>query len=97
MNEGNPSSSAERPLVSVIVVNWNTKDLLEDCLASVETHLAQTPHEIIVVDNGSTDGSADLLASRFPRPGSSRTRKTSASDALTIKAWKSRGVICCCS
>ena len=67
MNEGNPSSSAERPLVSVIVVNWNTKDLLEDCLASVETHLAQTPHEIIVVDNGSTDGSADLLASRFPQ------------------------------
>jgi GT2 family glycosyltransferase len=51
----------------VIVVNWNTRDLLADCLASVETHLSGTPHEMIVVDNGSTDGSAAFVASRFPR------------------------------
>lgn len=66
MNEANPSSSAGRPLVSVVVVNWNTKDLLEDCIASVERHLADTPHEMIVVDNGSTDGSTALVTSRFP-------------------------------
>jgi GT2 family glycosyltransferase len=57
---------AGQPLVSVVVVNWNTKDLLEDCIASAERHLAGTPHEVIVVDNGSTDGSAEFVARRFP-------------------------------
>ena len=54
------------PLLSVVVVNWNTKELLENCLASVETHLGQTRHEIIVVDNGSTDGSQQWLSTHFP-------------------------------
>jgi GT2 family glycosyltransferase len=66
MTDANPPSIAGRPLVSVVVVNWNTKDLLEDCITSVEKHLADTPHEVIVVDNGSTDGSPELIASRFP-------------------------------
>ena len=60
-------SSADRPRVSVIVVNWNTRDLLQDCLASAQQHLAGSAYELIVVDNGSSDGSAELVASRFPR------------------------------
>jgi GT2 family glycosyltransferase len=53
-------------LVSVIVVSWNSRRFLPDCLASIE---AQTHPEVetIVVDNGSVDGSADLVAQRFPR------------------------------
>lgn len=55
----------ESPLVSVIVVSWNSREFLPGCLASVA---AQTwPRvETIVVDNGSSDGSADLVAARFP-------------------------------
>lgn len=51
--------------VSVIVVNWNTRDILDDCLASIarETTL---PHEVIVVDNASTDGSAEMVRTRHP-------------------------------
>jgi GT2 family glycosyltransferase len=67
MSEAKDPESRERRLLSVIVVNWNTKDLLENCLTSVATNLAQAPHEIIVVDNGSTDGSPQWLASRFPQ------------------------------
>lgn len=49
---------------SVIVVNWNGKRYLEECLSAL---LAQTysPHEIILVDNGSSDGSVDFVAERF--------------------------------
>ena len=51
--------------VSVIIVNWNTRDLLRDCLRSV---VAQTraSHEIIVVDNASTDASVAMLRAEFP-------------------------------
>ena len=54
------------PLVSVIVLSWNSRRFLEGCLASVE---AQThPRvELVVVDNASTDGSAGFVAARFPR------------------------------
>ena len=50
---------------SVIIVNWNGKQYLEQCLPSV---LNQTyPHfEVILVDNGSTDGSVELVEHRFP-------------------------------
>jgi GT2 family glycosyltransferase len=48
------------PEVSVIVVSFNALPWLERCLESVRGH------ETIVVDNGSTDGSVDLVRSRFP-------------------------------
>lgn len=54
--------SGMNPRVSVIVVSYNTRDLLRRCLASVEPH-----HQLIVVDNGSSDGSADMVRSEFPR------------------------------
>lgn len=46
--------------VSVIVVSYNTRDLLRECLASIEP-----AHEVIVVDNGSSDGSAEMVRSEF--------------------------------
>lgn len=53
------------PLVSVIVVSWNSRDFLPACLASVK---AQTHPsiELIVVDNGSTDGSGRLVREAHP-------------------------------
>jgi GT2 family glycosyltransferase len=51
--------------VSVIIVNWNTKDLLRDCLSSVYERAGDVDYEIIVVDNASTDGSAEMVKSVF--------------------------------
>ncbi len=53
------------PLVSVIVVNWNGKKYLADCLQSIR---AQTfsDYEVILVDNGSTDGSVEDVQQNFP-------------------------------
>jgi GT2 family glycosyltransferase len=48
--------------VSIIVVSYNAKEHLERCLAAV----ADGPHEVIVVDNASTDGSSELVRERFP-------------------------------
>jgi asparagine synthase (glutamine-hydrolysing) len=54
------------PELSVIIVNWNTCAILRDCLASVEKYLSPHSHETLVVDNGSSDGSADMVAREFP-------------------------------
>jgi GT2 family glycosyltransferase len=51
-------------LISVVVVNWNRKELLRACLASLARQTG-VPREIIVVDNGSSDGSADLAEHEF--------------------------------
>ena len=58
--------TGERDL-SVIVVNWNTRERLRDCLASVEKHLSRLDHEVIVVDNASSDGSPEMVEREFPR------------------------------
>ena len=54
-----------KPIASIIIPNWNGREWLDRCLRSL---LAQTlqPVEIIVVDNGSTDGSAEWLDGAFP-------------------------------
>jgi GT2 family glycosyltransferase len=52
--------------LSIIVVNWNTRELLRKCLNSIETTVHGLAHEIIVVDNASTDGSVAMVQERFP-------------------------------
>lgn len=54
------------PDVSIIIVNWNTSDLLAKCLRCVETTVKQASYEIWVVDNASTDGSPDMVRRDFP-------------------------------
>jgi GT2 family glycosyltransferase len=51
--------------LSIIIVNWNTRDLLRDCLASVQAGLGTLQAEVWVVDNGSTDGSIQMLMDKF--------------------------------
>src|ERR1039457_2164421 len=52
---------------TVVIPNWNGKDLLAKYIPSVRTALAGNPaNQILVVDNGSTDGSADFLRDTFP-------------------------------
>ena len=58
-------TAAAAPAVSVVIVNWNTRDLLRGCLRSIADE-TRAPHEVIVVDNASTDGSAEMAAEEFP-------------------------------
>ena len=55
----------EKPSVTVIVLNWNGKDLTIDCLESLQ-RVNYLNFNILVVDNGSTDGSVELLKEKFP-------------------------------
>lgn len=52
--------------VSVIVVSWNTRELLRRCLQSVEAASTPDEVEVFVVENASSDGSAEMVASEFP-------------------------------
>jgi N-acetylglucosaminyl-diphospho-decaprenol L-rhamnosyltransferase len=51
--------------VSVVIVNWNTKDLLHACLMSLQDNATSVRVETIVVDNASRDGSAEMVARDF--------------------------------
>src|SRR3989344_155939 len=53
--------------LSVIIVNWNTKKLLEDCLLSIYKYTKGITFEVIVVDNGLSDGSQELVKEKFPK------------------------------
>lgn len=55
--------------LSVIVVNWNVRDLLRDCLRSLHEQMLIPPEawEVIVVDNDSSDGSAAMVERDFPQ------------------------------
>jgi GT2 family glycosyltransferase len=53
--------------LSVVIVNFNTRNQLRDCLNSLIPELAPLKHEILIVDNASSDGSVDMLSRDFPR------------------------------
>ncbi|RTL57377.1 MAG: glycosyltransferase [Sphingobacteriales bacterium] len=52
--------------ISVIIVNYNVKYFLEQCLCSVQKALINIKGEVIVIDNFSTDGSIEYLSAKFP-------------------------------
>jgi GT2 family glycosyltransferase len=52
--------------ISIIIVNWNTRQLLLDCIASIYATVHAAAFEIFVVDNGSTDGSVEAVAGKYP-------------------------------
>ncbi|MGA2317671.1 MAG: glycosyltransferase family 2 protein [Thermodesulfobacteriota bacterium] len=57
-------TNQDSPLISVVVLNWNGYQVLDNCLKSLYDQTYQ-PLEIIVVDNASTDGSVDFLKEKF--------------------------------
>ncbi|MEJ7769928.1 MAG: glycosyltransferase, partial [Chitinophagaceae bacterium] len=52
--------------LSIVIVNYNVKYFLEQCLCSVYKAIENIEAEIIVTDNASSDGSIDYLMLRFP-------------------------------
>ncbi|HER19662.1 MAG TPA: glycosyltransferase family 2 protein [Chromatiales bacterium] len=62
----NPSE-IEAVDVSIIVVAWNVKKLLQDCLRSVYEHTHEATFEVVYVDNGSQDGSVEMVRREYPQ------------------------------
>ncbi len=58
--------AARRRTLSVVIVVWNGKKYVLDCLESLKQHCSGIDLEVIVVDNASTDGTPDLVERRFP-------------------------------
>src|SRR3954453_156140 len=63
-----PRTPAPGPIdVSVCIANWNCRELLRACLASLHDQPQGVRLETIVVDNASRDGAADMVATEFPQ------------------------------
>jgi GT2 family glycosyltransferase len=54
------------PRLSICIVNWNTRDLLKDCLQSIYADSESEQWEVIVVDNASVDDSVEMVRVSFP-------------------------------
>lgn len=52
--------------LSIVVLTWNTRDLTAACLRALRRDTPRATREIVVVDNGSEDGTADMVAREFP-------------------------------
>ncbi len=92
MHEQRPSASLVPDRLSIVIVNYNTREPLRRCLGSIQAHHSGLDLEVIVVDNASQDGSADMAREVMPEavviePG----RNTWFSGGNNIGAWKASG------
>lgn len=55
-----------RPDIGIVIVNWNTRDLLRDCLRSIVESDPSVNRRVVVVDNASTDQSVEMVRKEFP-------------------------------
>jgi GT2 family glycosyltransferase len=86
MNE--PGSAAdERVDLSIIIVAWNVRDLVLDCLASIREVKLGISYEVIVVDNGSADATVETVRERFPE-----TRVVALPKNIGFGAGNNRGL-----
>lgn len=53
--------------LSILIVNWNTRELLRTCLESVYQNWSSVQPQVIVVDNNSSDGSVEMVRQQFPQ------------------------------
>jgi len=75
------------PEISVIVVNWNGKRFLNACLSSLRRQTF-SDFEVIVVDNGSEDGSAEYVRERFPEAKLIALGENRGFTGANIAGWK---------
>jgi GT2 family glycosyltransferase len=64
--------------LSVCIANWNCRDVLRDCLRSLQHQSLGIRYEVIVVDNASVDGAPEMVAREFP-------------DVLLLRNWANDG------
>jgi len=53
--------------VSLVIVSWNTREILQGCLRSIYEQTRDSTYEVIIVDNASVDGSQEMVKREFPR------------------------------
>lgn len=75
------------PFLSIVIVSFNTRDLLAACLASIRAAALAAPFETIVVDNGSRDDSPGMVRRDFPE-----VRLIEAGENLGFGAANNRGI-----
>ena len=78
--------------LSIIIVSYNTKDLLKECLISIYKNISQIKFEILVVDNNSRDGSPLMVEKKFSKVKLIKNRENkgfAAANNIGIK--KSKG------
>ncbi len=63
---GLPSSPAAGCELSIVIVSWNVRDMLRDCLRSIEAENAGGWAEVVLVDNASSDSTCDMVRQEFP-------------------------------
>ena len=61
------TTATDSPELSILMVNWNTREMTLECLRSLYAQTQDTAFEVIMIDNDSADGSADAIAEAFPQ------------------------------
>src|SRR5205814_9595336 len=84
--------------LSIVIVNWKVRDLLRDCLRSVyeQMRMPSTDWEVVVVDNGSEDGSVELVRREFPEAriiANSENRGFAAANNQALPLCRGRTVL----
>jgi GT2 family glycosyltransferase len=77
--------------VQVVIVNWNGEEYLAACLRAVAAQDHDGPLDVLVVDNGSTDGSLALLARDFPQVEVLRSARNNYTAANNLGVARSKG------
>lgn len=77
------------PVLSICIVSWNVREVLRDCLESIRAAGPEIDYEVLVVDNASGDGSADMVESAFPEVSLIRGRRNLGFAAASNRAIRS--------
>ncbi|RJR18098.1 MAG: glycosyltransferase family 2 protein [Desulfobacteraceae bacterium] len=79
--------------ISIVIVNWNTRELLLRCLSSVFSTIQKLRFEVFVVDNASSDGSVSAVREKFPLVKVIENRRNlgfAAANNIALKTMKGR-------
>jgi len=82
--------------LSIVIVNWNAGDFLQNCLHSIYEQTTGIAFEVLMVDNGSTDGSPEMVENCFPRVQLIRNRQNvgfAKANNQAIRASKGKYVL----
>jgi len=82
------TAEADCPDLSIVIVNWNTRELLLDCLASVYAMARNLSFEIFLVDNASTDGSVEAVRAQYQQVNVIQNEKNLGFAAANNKALR---------
>ena len=77
--------------LTVIIPNYNTCGLLQQCLESIYENTSGITFEVICIDDNSSDGSAEMVESLFPGVILVRNRSASFTQGITIGAFETLG------